>query len=60
MRYVLALLLAVPAAAAPPHSGQVIDDGFEPSDVALFAVAAAGVWLAQRSMRKRARARRDD
>ena len=44
--------------AAPPHSGEVIHDGFEPSDLALFVVAAAGVWFARRSMRARAAARR--
>ena len=59
MRRLAALLIAVPAnaLAAPPHSGIVIHDGFQTSDVALFAFAAFGVWLAQRSMRKRARAR---
>jgi hypothetical protein len=52
------LLLATPAfAQAPPHSGQVVQNGFLLSDVALFAFAAVGVWLAQRSMRKRARRR---
>lgn len=44
--------------AAPPHSGQVIHDGFELSDLALGLCAAAGVWFARRSMRKRAAARR--
>jgi len=46
--------------AAVPHSGQVIHDGFELSDVALFVLAAAGVWLARRSMRARAKARPKD
>ncbi len=41
--------------AAPPHTGEVIHDGFELSDVALFACAVLGVWLARRSMRARAR-----
>lgn len=40
------------------HSGRVIRDGFELSDAALFALAAAGVWLARRSMRARVKARR--
>lgn len=40
--------------AAPPHTGQVIHDGFELSDVALFVLAVAGVWFARRSMRRRA------
>ncbi|MES2336667.1 MAG: hypothetical protein V4537_01070 [Pseudomonadota bacterium] len=44
--------------AAPPHTGQVVHDGFELSDVALFACAAAGLWFARRSMRARAAARR--
>jgi hypothetical protein len=53
----LALLLASPAAA---HSGRIVRDGFELSDVALFAFACIGIWLAQRSMRRRARARDRD
>lgn len=44
--------------AAAPHSGQVIRTGFELSDVALALFAAAGVWIARRSMRARAAARR--
>ena len=44
--------------AAAPHSGQVIHDGFELSDLALFACAVAGVWFARRSMRARAAAKR--
>ncbi len=44
--------------AAAPHSGQVIHDGFELSDLALGLCAAAGLWFARRSMRARAAARR--
>ncbi|WNO54534.1 hypothetical protein [Stakelama saccharophila] len=44
--------------AAAPHSGVVTRDGFEPSDVALFVVAATGIWLARRAMRARAKVRR--
>jgi len=40
---------------ARPHSGIVVNDGFEWSDVALAAFAAAGVWFARRSMRARRR-----
>lgn len=51
--------LLVPTAAA--HSGRTRpQDGFEASDVALFACAVFGVWLAQRSMRRRARNRAED
>ena len=44
--------------AAPPHTGEVIHDGFELSDLALGAGAAFGLWFARRSMRARAAARR--
>ena len=44
--------------AAALHSGRVIHDGFELSDLALGLLAAAGMWLARRSMRARAAARR--
>ncbi len=44
--------------AATPHSGRVVNDGFELSDLALALFAAAGLWFARRSMRKRATARR--
>ena len=44
--------------AAAPHSGRVVHDGFELSDLALGLCAAAGVWFARRSMRARAAARR--
>ena len=56
----LAFLSALPAHAAAPHSGQVVRNGFALSDVALFAFAAIGVWLAQRSMRRRAGKRAKD
>ena len=55
--FVAVCLLPGTLHAAPPHTGQVIHDGFELSDVALFACAAAGVWLARRSMRARARSK---
>lgn len=44
--------------AAAPHSGVVVQDGFELSDVALFGFAVIGIWFARRSMRARAQARR--
>jgi len=58
MRYALALpllLLATPAlASVPPHSGVIHTRSMpELSDIALFAMAAAGVWLARRALRKR-------
>lgn len=64
MRSLLLLaLLAVPALANDPaaHSGVVkIRTGPEPSDIALFLMAVAGVWLARRAMIKRAAKRRKD
>ena len=62
MRVLLFPLLALPslADAAAPHSGQVVRNGFALSDVALFVFAAIGVWLAQRSMRRRASKRAKD
>ncbi|WP_375397580.1 hypothetical protein [uncultured Sphingomonas sp.] len=57
MRYALAfLLLATPAFAADPlpHSGMVkVRRGPELSDIALFGMAAGGVWLARRALRRR-------
>ena len=59
MRYALVLpllLLAAPALAAdpPPHSGIVRTRSMpELSDIALFGMAVAGVWLARRALRKR-------
>lgn len=53
MRFLFALLLAPPALAAP-HSGVVTPrTGPELSDVALFAVAAVGVFVVRRALRKR-------
>ncbi|RIA37776.1 putative secreted protein with PEP-CTERM sorting signal [Hephaestia caeni] len=57
------LLLAAPAAAAdpPPHSGVVKErTAPEPSDVALVAMAAAGLFLARRAMRRRFDKHRED
>ena len=56
MRFALALLfLAAPALAqVPPHSGVIHTRGMpELSDIALFAMAVAGVWLVRRALRKR-------
>lgn len=56
MRYALPLLLlATPALAqAPPHSGVIQTRSMpELSDIALFAMAVGGVWLARRALRKR-------
>jgi len=58
MRIALPLaLIALPAAAqaVAPHSGQIARNGFALSDIALFVFAALGVWLAQRSLRRRKR-----
>lgn len=53
---ILALLYAPAAAASDAHSGIVtVRTGPEPSDIALFICAAAGVWLVRRAMRKRFR-----
>jgi hypothetical protein len=64
MRLLLFLaLVAAPALANDPaaHSGVVkIRTGPEPSDIALFVMAAIGVWLARRAMIKRAARRRKD
>lgn len=55
----LILLTATPALAA--HSGEISRRTMpELSDLALAAMAAGGLWLAQRAMRRRARARRED
>ncbi|WP_066823297.1 hypothetical protein [Sphingomonas mali] len=58
MRYVFALpllLTAIPAlASVPPHSGVIHTRSMpELSDIALFGMAVAGVWLARRALRKR-------
>ena len=53
MRFLFALLIAGPALAAP-HSGVVkVRTGPELSDIALFVMAALGVWLVRRAMRNR-------
>ena len=52
MRFVIALLLARPAFAA--HSGvPKIRTGPELSDIALFVLAALGVWFVRRALRAR-------
>jgi len=56
MRYTLPLLLlATPAfASVPPHSGVIHTRSMpELSDIALFGMAVAGIWLARRALRKR-------
>jgi hypothetical protein len=54
----LILLTTAPAFAA--HSGEISRRTMpELSDLALAAMAAGGLWLAQRAMRRRARARRE-
>ncbi len=64
MRFLpLALLLATPAlAVTPAHTGVAkIRTGPELSDIALFVMAALGVWLVRRAMRARfAKTTRDD
>lgn len=53
------LFCAVPTFAA--HSGEITRRTMpELSDLALAAMAACGVWLAQRAMRRRARKSRED
>jgi len=55
------LLLATPALAAAPHSGVVKQrTAPELSDVALFVMAAAGVFLARRAMLRRFDKSRED
>lgn len=55
----LLLLAAVPALAA--HGGEITRRTMpELSDLALAAMAAFGIWLAQRAMRRRARNARKD
>jgi len=56
-------LIAAPALADDPaaHSGVArARTGPEPSDIALFVMAAVGVWLARRAMIRRAAKRRED
>lgn len=66
MNVSLRLLIAASLTFGPPgtfaalaaHTGATDVPGIEPSDIALFVFAALGVWLARRSMRSRAKARR--
>ena len=56
MRFLLSdLLIAAPAlAVTPAHTGvPKVRTGPELSDIALFVMAAAGVWLVRRAMRAR-------
>ena len=55
MRLALPLwLLATPAFGAPPHSGVIHARSMpELSDIALFVMAVAGVWLVRRALRRR-------
>jgi hypothetical protein len=55
MRFLFALLVAVPAlAVTPAHTGvPKVRTGPELSDIALFAMAVLGVWLVRRAMRAR-------
>ena len=56
MRFLLsALLIAAPAlAVTPAHTGvPKVRTGPELSDIALFIMAAVGVWLVRRAMRAR-------
>lgn len=58
VRLALALLFVAPAAAEidAGHSGVVaVRTGPEWSDMALFAMAAAGIWLVRRGLRRRHR-----
>ena len=60
---ILLALIAAPALANDPaaHSGIArVRTGPEPSDIALFVMAAIGVWLARRAMIRRAARRRED
>jgi hypothetical protein len=55
----LTMLAAVPALAA--HTGEVTRRSMpELSDLALAALAAGGLWLAQRAMRRRKRRSPED
>lgn len=58
LRLLLPLLAAAPALAA--HSGEVSRRTMpELSDLALAGLAAGGIWLAQRAMRRRKRKPKD-
>lgn len=58
----MSLTLLAAATAAAPHSGAVsARTAPELSDVALFVMAAGGLWLVRRALRARfARQRRDE
>jgi len=55
MRAALLVLLTLPGAlAASPHSGVIRTRSMpELSDIALFLMAAAGIWLVRRALRAR-------
>ena len=54
------LLLLTPLPALAAHTGVAAErTGFAPSDVALFLVAAAGLWIARRALRARRKPPRD-
>lgn len=55
MRALPILLFILPAAlSATPHSGVIHTRSMpEASDIALFVMAAAGVWIVRRAMRAR-------
>jgi hypothetical protein len=55
MRFLIALLIAAPAlAVTPAHTGVPrVRTGPELSDIALFVIAVAGVYLVRRAMRAR-------
>ena len=60
--YLPILLLAAPAlAVTPAHTGVPrLRTGPEASDIALFVMAAGGIWLVRRAMRARFARRRKD
>ncbi|OYY89280.1 MAG: hypothetical protein B7Y45_12885 [Sphingomonas sp. 28-66-16] len=59
MRLLLLLLVATPALADAPHSGIAHPrTAPELSDIALFVMAAAGIWIVRRAMRARFAKRR--
>ncbi|WP_431471037.1 hypothetical protein [Sphingosinithalassobacter sp. LHW66-3] len=54
----LLLLLPAPALAVAPHSGEIATRSMpELSDLVLFVLAAFGVFLARRALRRRFRAK---
>jgi hypothetical protein len=57
---VLALLIAMPAVAAPYGAAAAGRTSPELSDLALFACAVAAIWFVRRRLRARFRARRED